>query len=993
MPKKSGIVVISVVTMLLLFSADSFAGTTGKIAGKVVDSETGDPLVGANVIIEGTLMGAATDMDGEYYIINIPPGVYSVVTRMIGYQNQRMENIRVTVDLTTKLNFQLSGTILDMGEEVVVTAERSPIQKDLTSSERSIGSDQIDQMPVRSVSELVNLQAGVVKDASGDLHIRGGRTNEIIYMVDGVQVINPLNRSSGISVDDQAIEELKAITGTFNAEYGQALSGVVNIVTKKGADKFTMNLTTYFGDHFSLADDVYYVMDNTAWANDMARTLNMQNPYPNYDFSRDGIESIDELIQSVEAMEKPWQKKEPYLNSYNPFNQRDLQMNISGPIPGTKKRISYFISGRYQYSPGYNHGKRYFMPWGFRSPVSDSVHTFETPDNEIVPLNWYEGFSTQSKIYFNVSGNLNLSYGIYYNHDKSYRLGGSYPDYRFKYVPDAGRYYYTDRYTQILSMTYIFSRSTFLDLKGSYYVNDHKNYLYEDPFDYRYMPTQPGDFEQYVFRPQRDDNISISSRSNDFAYWGNDPRRTTTKTKYASFNLDLTSQITKRHLMKTGLSGRFHDISNDYFDLQFSQVDYRPLIPPENSPFHINYSAKPREFAAYIQDKIEFNELIINMGIRYDYFDSDGRILADPKDPQIYRPFKIDHVYNNYTPTTPDSELVEYTIEEREQFWYNKPSTKSQISPRFGLSFPITEKGVIHFSYGHFFQNPEFRYLYQNPNFWIEGAGSENLVGNADLKSERSVMYEIGLQQQLRDDLFIHLTGFYRDIRDWVGPGFPIDTYKGLTYYKWENRDNATAKGITLSSSYRLKQFSINMDYTFMTVQGTSSDPRDAYTNLQSKREPHVQLVNLDWDERQSLNLVMNYSIKGWTATLIGNVNSGLPYTPEFARSEATGGAAYIGLRENSGRSPLKYNVDLRIMKSFRFGLWQLQAFCNVSNLLDTRNANYVYADTGQPDFTLEGYGQRTRFLEISNIDEFYTRPGMYSSPRFIQFGFRISYN
>ena len=261
MPKKSGIVVISVVMILLLFSAVNFAGTTGKIAGKVVDSETGEPLVGVNIIIEGTMMGAATDMDGEYYIINIPPGIYSVVTRMIGYQNQRMEDIRVTVDLTTKLNFQLSSTILDMGEEVVVTAERSPIQKDLTSSERSIGSDQIDQMPVRSVSELVNLQAGVVKDASGDLHIRGGRTNEIIYMVDGVQVINPLNRRSGISVDDQAIEELKAITGTFNAEYGQALSGVVNIVTKKGADKFTMNLTTYFGDHFSLADDVYCVID------------------------------------------------------------------------------------------------------------------------------------------------------------------------------------------------------------------------------------------------------------------------------------------------------------------------------------------------------------------------------------------------------------------------------------------------------------------------------------------------------------------------------------------------------------------------------------------------------------------------------------------------------------------------------------------------------------------------------------------------------------
>ncbi len=992
MPKKLGIVIVSFVIALFLSRSANYAGTTGKIAGKVVDNETGQPLVGVNVIIEGTTTGAATDMEGEYFIINIPPGIYSVVARMIGYNSQRFEQVRVTVDLTTNLDFKLSSTILDMGEEVVVTAERTPIQKDLTSSERSIGSDQIDQMPVRSVAELVDLQAGVVKDAAGNLHIRGGRTNEITYMVDGVQVINPLNRSSGISIDDQAIEELKAITGTFNAEYGQALSGVVNIVTKKGADRFTMNFTSYFGDHLSFADDVYYVMDNTAWANEMARALNMNSPYFNYDFSRHNINSVDEVIQSILNLEKPWVEKKTYLNSYNLFNQRDLQLNISGPLPGTGSRISYFLSGRYQYSPGYNHGKRYFMPWAFQSPVSDTLNFYEMPDNKIVPLNWYEGFSTQSKIYFNLSGSFNISYGIYYNHDKSYGFGGSYPAYRYKYVPDAGRYYYTDRYTQILSMTYVFSRRTFLDFKGSYYVNDHKNYLYKDPYDYRYMPTQPGDFEQYVFRPQRDDNISISARTNDFAYWGNDPRRTKTETKYASFKLDLTSQVTKRHLMKTGLSGRFHDISNDYYDLQFSQADYRPIIPPENSPFHIKYGAKPMEFAAFVQDKIEFNELIINMGIRFDYFDSDGRILADPKDPQVYRPFKIDHIYRNYTPTTPDSQLVEYTVAEREQFWFKKPGVKYQVSPRFGLSFPITEQGVIHFSYGHFFQNPEFRYLYQNPNFWIEGAGSENLAGNADLKSERSVMYEIGLQQQVLDNIYLHVTGFYRDIRDWVGPGYPIDTYKGLTYYKWENRDNATAKGITFSAGYNLSRLSINLDYTYMTAEGTSSDPREAYNNLQSKREPHVQLVNLDWDEQQSLNVVVNYSTRGWVATVIGAMNSGLPYTPEFARSEATGGAAYIGLRENSGRMPMKYNLDLRISKFFKFGSWQLQAFCNITNLLDTRNANYVYADTGQPDFTLEGYGQRTRFWEISTIDEFYTRPGMYISPRFIQFGLRISY-
>ena len=964
-----------------------YAGVTGKIAGRVIDEETGEPLIGANVIIESTTMGAATDMEGDYFVINIPPGTYSVVSRMIGYIPQRIENVRVIVDHTAKLNFNLTPTVIEVDEAVVVIAKRE-IQKDLTSSEVSISADKIDTLPVRSVSAILDLQAGVVQDASGELHIRGGRTNEITYMVDGVQVINPLNRRAGISIDDQAIEELKAITGTFNAEYGQALSGVVNIVTKKGSDKFTINATSYIGDHLSFDDDVYYVMDNKEWVNEAARALNRKSGGLFYDFSQHDINSNNELVNKVMSGEKPWLQKKPYLNSYDPFKHKDLQLNISGPFPFTNKRISYFLSGRYQYSPGYSHGRRYFMPWGFQAPVSDTENNFKEADNEIVPLNWYEGLSTQSKLYFKISNNLDLSYGIYYNHDKSYGQNAS----RFKYVPDGGRHYYTDRYTQILSLTYIFSKSMFLDCKGSYYFNNHENYLYEDPFDYRYMPTKPGDFEQYVFQPLRQEDIAVSNRPNDFAYWGNDVGRTKTRTKYLSFNLDLTSQVTKRHLMKAGFSSRLHDLSNDYYDLQFSQVDYRPIIPEEISPFHTKYNAEPKEFAAYIQDKIEFEELIINIGFRYDYFDSDGRLLNDSKDPQIYSPFKLDHIYKNYTPITPQDELVEYSVEDREQFWYKKPKPKSQLSPRFGLSFPITDQGVIHFSYGHFFQNPEFQYLYHNPNFWITGAGSENLIGNADLNAERTVMYEIGLQQQLMNDLFLHVTGFYRDIRDWLGSGFHIDTYRGLTYYRYVNKDHAKAKGITLSSAYNLYNLTVNLDYTYMTAKGTSSDPRDAYNDMQSDRAPRVQMINLDWDQRQSLNLVVTYSKNGWIGTIVGTMSSGLPYTPEFIRGEATGSGAYIGLRENSERKPRTFNVDLLISKSFYFGSIGLQAYCNITNLFDIRNANWVYADTGKPDFTLQSYMHQERLIEISSIDEFYARPGMFSSPRFIQFGLRLSY-
>ena len=973
-------------SFLFLIAVSAQAGTTGKISGKVTDKETGEPLVAANVIIDGTNFGAATDVDGEYFILNIPPGVYKVKAFYMGYTTQAIGEVRIQVDLTTRVNFKLSTSILE-GEEVLVVAERA-IQKDLTSSEVSIQSDKINTLPVRDVSSLLTLQAGVTRDVGGELHIRGGRTTEISYMVDGVQVMNAVNRSAGISIDDQSIEELKAITGTFNAEYGQALSGVVNIVTKKGTNKFNMNATAYVGDFLSFDNDVYYLQGNREWAVAAAEALTSKySGFVNYDFSQHGIDYFYELQSALNLKHKSWQTKEPYLNSYNPFKNYDIQLNFSGSIPHTNNKVSYFVAGRYQNRPGYSQGKRYFMPWGLWQPVSDLEHSFKMPDGKQVHLNWYEGKSTQAKIFFNLS-DLTFSYGFYYNDDYSYG-GGQ------KYLPDGGRNHYTDRYTHILSTTYIFSNSTFLDFKGSYYSNEYQGYLYKDPKDYRYMPTKSGDFQQFVFNPGQNSTIEVKNNPNDFSFWGNDVNRSDDYTHYYALKFDLTSQVNKFNMVKFGGSARFHDIKRDNYALQFSQTNYRPVIPEKITPFHTYYTAKPQEYSAYLQDKIEFQELIINLGIRFDYFDSDGRVLADPRDPQIFSPFKLDHIFSNYAPGLSEDELVEYTPEEREKFWYNDTKGKYQFSPRFGISFPITAEGVIHFSYGHFFQNPEYQYLYANPNFWITGAGATNLVGNADLDAERTVMYELGLQQQLFERLYLNITGFYRDIRDWIGTGFPVDTYRGVTYYSYVNKDHAISKGITFSSSFTLGNFYYNLDYTFMQAKGTSSDVQDAYNDLNAGRPPRVQLIDLDWNQPHSLNAILGYSNResGWAATLICTINSGFPYTPEFARGEAAGSSVFVGLRENSERRPNTINLDLRVAKTFKLGIFNVQAFLDVTNLLDTRNANYVYADTGLPDYTLRDYQNWSRLTEISNSTEYFNNPGMYTAPRFIQLGLRVSNN
>jgi outer membrane receptor protein involved in Fe transport len=231
-----------------LISTFIFGGTTGKLSGVIKDADTGEPLVGANIIIEGTSFGAATNINGEYVILNIPPGRYNVKISYIGYETVLMQNVVIIVDQTTNLSVEIKSQSVQVGE-VVVTAKTPLIQKDLTSSISVISRDEIESLPVASFTDLLSLQAGVVGSGS-NLHVRGGRSNEVAYMIDGMLVVDPLLGGLATQVNNDAIQELSLLSGTFNAEYGNALSGVVNIVTRDGSDKLSGKLemrTSEFG--------------------------------------------------------------------------------------------------------------------------------------------------------------------------------------------------------------------------------------------------------------------------------------------------------------------------------------------------------------------------------------------------------------------------------------------------------------------------------------------------------------------------------------------------------------------------------------------------------------------------------------------------------------------------------------------------------------------------------------------------------------------------
>jgi outer membrane receptor protein involved in Fe transport len=237
---------------LVLSVVPAFAGVTGKISGRVIDTETGLELPGASVRIEGTTMGNMAGPDGSYFILNVPPGTYSVTASLIGYISMTVQEVRVASDRTSDVTFKLKASAVEV-EGVIVKGEREVIERDVTASVRTISTEDIKNMPVKEISEILATQVGFVTKAN-ELHIRGGRAGEALYIVDGVEtrdLLGGLGRvSGGMNVASSNIEEISVMKGGFDAQYGNVQSAVINIVTPEGSSKITQGYFEYQTDDF-----------------------------------------------------------------------------------------------------------------------------------------------------------------------------------------------------------------------------------------------------------------------------------------------------------------------------------------------------------------------------------------------------------------------------------------------------------------------------------------------------------------------------------------------------------------------------------------------------------------------------------------------------------------------------------------------------------------------------------------------------------------------
>lgn len=914
--------------MLVLFSVeDLYAGNTGKIAGKVVDSKTKEALIGVNIIIEGTSLGSISDIEGYYTILNIPPGTYVLKASLIGYNTTIIKNIQVQVDLTTKQNFELSETVLEI-QEVVITAERPMVQKDLTASTSIVSAEQIETLPVREFSQIVNLQAGVL-----DGHVRGGRKGEIAYWVDGIPVTDVYDGGVVIEVGKDAIQELQLISGAFNAEYGQAMSGIVNISTKDGSNNYKGSVTAYLGDNLSTHKDIFLAIDQI-----------------------------------------------------NPISLQNYEASLSGPIVSDK--IYFYTNGRYYYSDGWLWGIRKYNPWDITKNADPDVIKWiinKSGNDELVPMNWNEKFYFQFKTSINLFPNFKLSHNYFLDKVRYQDF-----DFSLKYNPDGNINRFRNGYSHILSATHTLSNSTFYTVGFSNFLKTYWQYQYKDKHDPRY--THP--------------SLNNQQPAFSFRTGGGNLQHFRRLTETWTGKFDLTSQIVQTHLIKFGVEYRQHNIVFEDISLIPSDEDLSRTPNTDkndNNPFiqtrigdisgysYNYYRRKPFELSTYIQDKMEFQDMIVNVGIRADFFRSDGWILSDPSDPNIFDPLKPSNRFHDLNGDgLQQADEPRKTFEERMTYWYNKPSDKFQISPRIGIAFPITDRGILHFSYGHFFQLPAFDLLYQNSYFKLgTGTGNIGVVGNSDLKPQQTISYEIGLQQQLTDYLSLFLTGYVRDIRNLAGTrAEEIFIFGGSARYnKYINSDFGFIRGIIVSLNQRFTQgLNATLDYTFQIAKGNASDPSATRNAVAGGRLPETQLVPLDWDQRHTLNSTINYfKPNDWGLSFIVQLGSGTPYTPPQSADIGT-------LLTNSETKPFFFNVDFRGYKDINVLGLRTNLFTRIINLFDIKNQINIYNDSGRADFTIdELHARRNQQPELVNaLGEFFTNPTFYSQPRTIEIGATI---
>ncbi len=835
-------------------SRSAWADVYGKLVGTVRD-EAGTPLPGANVYLEGTRLGAATDADGDYVILNIPPGVYTVHVSFLGYQDQRYPGIEIEADRTTFLNVTLKQAPIEV-KPIVVRPPQQAVRKDVTWRAEIVKGREMSDLPVESGEEAVRLQAGVTEGPGGELHIRGGRSDEITYYVDGLPVTNPLTGKTLSLLDRSYIQELTLLAGTFAAEYGNALAGVVNVVTREGSDRWQGELELW-------GPKTYLFRSPTGtWMFRHTSLYQAPDWYgPGTDVHRDSVSSTS--LYRVPDMGTAGQAR----------------LWLGGSLLG--KRLRIFLSGTAKNTPSY-------LPFGY-----------QREQGLLAKLTY-----TRSAYILNVVLESGREASQSYNHAWKYHPEG-YPvtHSQFLRAQISFRHMLTSRlYYRIILGRQVQAETTQVDHKA------------------------PEEYED----PVRDDH-------NEFYLAGDYPLYRRSLWQSYTLRSDIVYQLGRQEIKLGGIA-TLHDLNK--YERERLYV-YGFIGDPQIESFH----RSPVQFAIYLQDKLELDNLILNLGLRYDYFDAKAKMWKDIRDP--------------YSPRIPV-----------------KP--KSQLSPRLGVALPVSERLVFFFSYGHFFQVPSFEALYRHPSYLNPDSLPTQLgiVGNPNLNPKQTVGYEAGISFAPAPGLRVNVSLYGRDIRGLLTTR-EVRAYP-YTYYVYDNQDFASVLGMSFGLKFRSTRYlRYTFSYTYQVARGNRSSPIQGFYNAYTGLVEVMKEFYLDFDRRHLIQgtLMREWPNLGFQLGIAFRIASGLPYTPFIAPG--------VVAEENSARMPWTQTFDVTLNKSWRLGKAAATLMIEIRNLFDAKNVFAVYPATGDPF----NPGRTTAYM---STEDYARNPSHLGPPRTLRVGLRV---
>ena len=1010
---------LGIVMAVVLLTAAPASAQTGKITGVVMDQATGAALAGAQVYIDGTGRGSLTQENGRYFIINVPPGNYTLVVELIGYATERRDNVGVSIDVTAQQDFQLATEAVALGEIIVSTSRTPLIPEGQTGSLEMISRDEIDALPVTDIMGVLELEQGFLQVPEDNtsvvsfaqqrqgvtaLRIRGGRGAETTVMIDGIPINNFVLGGPALDITNKAIEQVAVFKGQLDAQYGNALSGVINYVTPEGSTELEGEL-----EFRSSAAGGWLGND--------------------YDDTR-GFDMFEGVI--------------------------------SGPIPGTQDKVRFLVAGRQRYGAdrAFQFDNDVFDP-------SNPSNAFNTPDTQDVIPGWRatgydETRDAYAKLtyYATPAAKLNVSWVGYERERKPFDFDWMLAINPLNYMTTAAdSAYYLSR-GSLMNYQFLTQHSIRLDRNLVIARWDHTlgRSAYKFTLGYFDQKRETCNVTSGVCLEQHFEDPNFSGgfvgpgpavflntpTAGTDAFFGGEDLQTVTG------RFDFQSQISDHHNISGGVFYQGHNLTYD----EWQDVGISDVVK-----LHQLFDATPWDGALYVQDQIEYDFLTLKLGARFDYGKATGQFFANPVDPtngttahdvcrdpgswQNVTIQRYDPATETATPETlsadPSWTLQGCTLDVRAQAAdiassddFQEADARTQFSPRIGVSFPVTETSNVFFNFQRLSQNPILYNNYRNsgigtpregtvdgPAIFVNAsAGTTPFLGNPHLITEQATTYEIGYTQEVNNEFALSGVIYSKDQSGLTGvarvgqPPFtvidPGATYgfSALDYAILTNQDFSTTRGIELSVRRRVENYwGFDVNYGFSACRTNAADPEREFESTTQEDDPFIRdEIRCEIDQPHKFTGVLRLAVREDTpdvpfGDLLANSNvsvvvraaSGLPYTP-IETFEGFGDDEQF--ERYSARAPSAMNIDLQVRKDWTINNVRYGFFVNVNNLTDRLNCVQVFESSGDCTDGAEDQNRRRAGNTVgTNTDStFFDRPQFIGARRTITAGLRVSF-